>query len=216
MEAKCGHLGRWWIVHVCLLIVLTQVESGFIDFRPGYEYIYRLNATADVVSVGKFLLRAKISYTNIQELSDSQELLLRVYGFQFSPIGQPDVRGHDFDFSSWFSFVITKHGVILRVYHDEDDVDEVIAIKKGIAGLLSAKLHSEDEVPGSTKGGHYSYTTEEVGHEGVWMNMSLCKIITNTTITIITTNTTIATTPTTSSDPSPTTTYKRSSMKIST
>ncbi|KAK3612510.1 hypothetical protein CHS0354_024481 [Potamilus streckersoni] len=155
---------------------MNHIHCGFIDFRPGYEYIYKLNATADVISAGKFLLRAKvsskasvhlISYTNIREFLDSQELLLRVYDFQFTPIGQLDVRGHDFDFSSWFSFVIAKHGVILRVYHDEDDRDEVVAIKKGIAGLLSAKLHSEDEVHGTIKGGNYSYTTEEVGHEGL-------------------------------------------------
>ena len=45
-----------------------------------------------------------------------------------------------------FSFEITRHGEILRVFHPANEDEEVLSIKKGFAGLLSAKLHKKDEV----------------------------------------------------------------------
>lgn len=43
-----------------------------------------------------------------------------------------------------FSFQIQPNGQILRVYHPPDD-DEVLATKKGLAAMLSSKLHHKDE-----------------------------------------------------------------------
>ena len=45
-----------------------------------------------------------------------------------------------------FSFEITRHGEILRVFHPANEDEEVLSIKKGFAGMLSAKLHKKDEV----------------------------------------------------------------------
>ena len=45
-----------------------------------------------------------------------------------------------------FSFEITRHGEILRVFHPANEDEEVLSIKKGFAGMLSAKLHKQDEV----------------------------------------------------------------------
>ncbi|VDI17388.1 Hypothetical predicted protein [Mytilus galloprovincialis] len=68
-----------------------------------------------------------------------------------------------------FSFQIKPNGQILRVYHPPED-DEVLATKKGLAALLSAKLHDKDELSSGVVhigSGQWKYQTEEVGNEGV-------------------------------------------------
>ncbi|CAC5381353.1 unnamed protein product [Mytilus coruscus] len=67
-----------------------------------------------------------------------------------------------------FSFQIKPNGQILRVYHPPED-DEVLATKKGLAALLSAKLHDKDELSSGVVhigSGQWKYQTEEVGNEG--------------------------------------------------
>lgn len=50
-------------------------------------------------------------------------------------------------FSSYwrFSFQIKPNGEILKVYHPPED-DEVLETKKGLAGMLAAKMHDKEEV----------------------------------------------------------------------
>ncbi|VDI50864.1 Hypothetical predicted protein [Mytilus galloprovincialis] len=62
-----------------------------------------------------------------------------------------------------FSFQITPNGQILKVYHPPED-DEVLATKKGLAAMLSAKLHDKDELQVNI--GEWKYQTEEIGNEG--------------------------------------------------
>lgn len=45
-----------------------------------------------------------------------------------------------------FSFEITSYGEILKVYFPSDEDDHVLATKKGLASLLSAKLDIIEKV----------------------------------------------------------------------
>ena len=45
-----------------------------------------------------------------------------------------------------FSFEITPHGEILRVYHPPEENTDVLMAKKGFAALLASKLHNKENV----------------------------------------------------------------------
>ncbi|KAK3102203.1 hypothetical protein FSP39_009587 [Pinctada imbricata] len=117
--------------------------------------------------MGNFVVNAKISYTNIEQSEEGQELLLKIYTFRFAPASDPTLNGQDLDLSNWFSFVITSRGEILRVYHPDHENGEVLAIKKGFAALLAAKLHNEGEVGGKHGPDGWTYHVQEMGHEGL-------------------------------------------------
>ncbi|KAL5015117.1 hypothetical protein ScPMuIL_009387 [Solemya velum] len=156
---------------VCWRVVISLILTGtclgkFIHFDQDYEYKYKFQSRAELKDLGTFIAKATISYTNVQELAEGQELLLRVYTFQLTNEEHLGVQGHNWDLSNWFSFVITPNGEILRVYHARGDSDEVVAVKKGLAALLAGKLHNEDEVPGERTGRGWTYRTAEYGHEG--------------------------------------------------
>ncbi|CAC5401162.1 unnamed protein product [Mytilus coruscus] len=74
-----------------------------------------------------------------------------------------------FFFSTYrFSFQIKPNGEILKVYHPPED-DDVLATKKGLAGMLAAKMHDKEELhPGLVNegNGQWKYQTEEIGNEG--------------------------------------------------
>ncbi|KAJ8320504.1 hypothetical protein KUTeg_002091 [Tegillarca granosa] len=149
-----------------LVFVAVTIETKYIHFKEGYEYQYNFVSDAEIKNVGKFRIGAKISYTNIRTTDEGQELLLRIYAFHFAPINDPDIKGHDWDLSKWFSFVITSHGEILQVYHPAED-GSVLATKKGFAALLASRLHDETEVEGRFHQGGWHYSVEELGHEGL-------------------------------------------------
>ena len=56
------------------------------------------------------------------------------------------VKYYSDTFENRFSFEITRHGEILRVFHPADEDEEVLSIKKGFAAMLSGKLHKQEEV----------------------------------------------------------------------
>ncbi|XP_021353372.1 uncharacterized protein LOC110450253 [Mizuhopecten yessoensis] len=148
-----------------ICVVVCVVSGRFINFQRGYEYQYTFQSDASIKDVGQFNVQSKVSFTNIQDTPGGQELLLRVYGFRFTRAHDQGVPGHDLDLSKWFSFVISPHGEIFRVYHPQED-DEVIAVKKGFAALLAGKLHDKHEVTGHYGDDGWSYNVEEFGHEG--------------------------------------------------
>ncbi|KAL5015381.1 hypothetical protein ScPMuIL_009651 [Solemya velum] len=132
------------------------------DISEWTQSLCRTPAPSDLLNYQ----RPEISYTNVQELAEGQELLLRVYTFLLSNEDHLGVQGHNWDLSNWFSFVITPNGEILRVYHAREDSDEVVAVKKGLAALLAGKLHNEDEVPVEKTSQGWTYRAAEYGHEG--------------------------------------------------
>lgn len=44
-----------------LVIGITGDNKRFIDFRPGYEYVYSFNGYTNVRELGKFLVEAKVN-----------------------------------------------------------------------------------------------------------------------------------------------------------
>ncbi|VDI25287.1 Hypothetical predicted protein [Mytilus galloprovincialis] len=76
-------------------------------------------------------------------------------------------------YNARFSFQIKPNGQILRVYHPPDD-GEVLETKRGLAAMLSAKLHDKDELSSESdmlpeqneEYGDWKYQTEEIGNEG--------------------------------------------------
>ncbi|XP_048250793.1 uncharacterized protein LOC124111176 [Haliotis rufescens] len=146
---------------------LACVNARFINFIPGFEYQYKFNSKADVKSIGEFHIAAKVGYTNIREDDEGQEVSLRVYTLALKTKHSQGVAGHDWDFSRWFSFVITPHGEIVHVYHPADDDDEAVAIKKGLSAVFAGRLHHEsEEVSRRTEAG-WRYSVQETGQEGV-------------------------------------------------
>ncbi|VDI59671.1 Hypothetical predicted protein, partial [Mytilus galloprovincialis] len=79
-------------------------------------------------------------------------------------VGEPGSGNDDLDFSNWFSFDITPHGEIMRVYHPANEHTDVLTAKKGFVSLLAAKLHYDKENEQSST--EWSYKTEEFGNEG--------------------------------------------------
>ncbi|KAK3589057.1 hypothetical protein CHS0354_008707 [Potamilus streckersoni] len=158
--------------NLCLLVLLfiTSMTSSCngekIVFKTGFEYQYTFDSTAELVNVGKFLIKAKLGFTNIQDIEDGQEILLKVYQFSFAPEEDPSIIGHNLDLSKWFSFVMTHRGEILKVYHTSNEDNEVLAVKKGFAGLLSSKIYTEEEIKQNHSSGQLEYSAEELGHEG--------------------------------------------------
>ncbi|VDH91582.1 Hypothetical predicted protein [Mytilus galloprovincialis] len=151
---------------ICVILwCFIPSEAKFIRFKPGYEYEYKFESNAELTDYGNFNIKAKISFTNIDEKYGYQEILLRIYSFTFYA-KDPDTPGHDMDLSKWFSFEITPEGKILRVYHPEESDDFVLASKKGFAALLSSRLHEEGEISGSSSHDGFTYQTQELGHEG--------------------------------------------------
>ncbi|VDI18854.1 Hypothetical predicted protein, partial [Mytilus galloprovincialis] len=158
------------LISSLIVFVLTFLGLGitqFIKFQENVVYSYKVNTDVDFQNVGKFQLEAKISFTVIDNAPSYQELLLKVDSFYFRRSGETGGSDDDVDFSKWFSFHIKPNGEILNVFHPPDDED-VLAIKKGLAGLLSAKLHGKEEAhPGLVRegDGQWKYQTQEIGNE---------------------------------------------------
>ncbi|XP_063397426.1 uncharacterized protein LOC134681722 [Mytilus trossulus] len=160
---------------VCFILwIFVLSEAKFIRFKPGYEYEYKFDSISQLTDFGDFNIKAKISYTNIDEKYGYQEILLRIYSFIFYA-KDPDSPGHDMDLSKWFSFEITPDGRVLRVYHPEENNDFVLAAKKGFAALLASRLHEEGEISGHQSHDGFTYHTEELGHEGPHNATYTCK-----------------------------------------
>ncbi|XP_062579219.1 uncharacterized protein LOC134241150, partial [Saccostrea cucullata] len=162
-------MGIWSVSFFCILTIYFAaqgIESKFLNFKAGYEYVYRYEGHSSFKDLGKFIIKAKVSYTNIQSLDDGQELLLKVYNLNVSPEENPNTKGIDNDFSKWFSFVISTRGVVDHVYHPHGEEDEVVATKKGLASLFAAKLHEFGEIPGNRSSGGFTYHIFENGTEG--------------------------------------------------
>nr|XP_022295519.1 uncharacterized protein LOC111105490 [Crassostrea virginica] len=153
-----------------LLVIVCKLpvqETRFINFKNGYEYVYRYEGHSTIKDLGKFVMKAKVSYTNIDaSVVDQQELLLKVYTLSVAPEKEPDVKGITNDFSKWFSFVISSRGVVNHVFHPHGEDEEVVAIKKGLASIFAAKLHEEGEIPGSRGSNSFTYHVSESGGEG--------------------------------------------------
>lgn len=162
-------MGAWRVgalVAFVLYLLIPNNEGRFINFKPGYEYVYSFNGHSTVNDVGKFVVQAKVGYTNIQQRAEGQELLLKVHTFNLAPENDPNVKGADYDFSKWFSFVISPRGEITHVYHPAGEDEEVIVSKKGFAALFASRLHEEGEVPGKVGNEGFTYHITEHGHEG--------------------------------------------------
>ncbi|CAC5401161.1 unnamed protein product [Mytilus coruscus] len=152
------------------VFVLTFLElsiTKFIKFQENVEYLYKLNTDVDFKNVGNFHMEAKISYIVVDNAPSYQELLLKVYSFYLRRSDETDGSDDAVDLSKWFSFQIKPNGEILKVFHPPED-DEILATKKGLAGLLSAKLHDKKEAhPGLVHegNGQWKYQTQEIGNE---------------------------------------------------
>ena len=60
-----------------------------------------------------------------------------------------------------FCYIQTRNGRIVSIYYSPTDSEEVINIKRGIAGAFQANFYSQEMVeevdPGSTHISHYRY-----------------------------------------------------------
>nr|XP_022327831.1 uncharacterized protein LOC111127102 [Crassostrea virginica] len=162
-----GTLRTLYLNILFVLPLILEVQSRFINFKPGYEYVYRFEGHSTVKDLGKFIVKAKVSYTNIESPGpDLQELLLKVHTFTLAPENDPDLKGGELDFSRWFSFVISNRGEIRHVYHPSNEDSDIIATKKGFAALFASRLHEEGDVSGVSSPRGFVYNVTENGSEG--------------------------------------------------
>lgn len=55
-----GHLSVLFLLS-SFVIGITADNRRYIDFRPGYEYVYSFNGYTNVRELGKFLVEAKVN-----------------------------------------------------------------------------------------------------------------------------------------------------------
>ncbi|XP_053398060.1 uncharacterized protein LOC128556559 [Mercenaria mercenaria] len=162
LDKRCSYL-----LYMFVYTVFPIVLSSFVNYTPGLEYLYNLNSDIELKGVQAFLAKGQIGFVNIAEGENNQELLLIVYGLTFTPEGHPEAVNHHHDFSKWFSFEINNRGEIGKVYHPADEDREILMLKKGFAGMLSAKLHHRHEVEHEIyQHDSWGYKTDEFGREG--------------------------------------------------
>ena len=66
-----------------LLFVGLTAERRFIDFQPGYEYVYSFSGYTDVKELGKFLVNAKVPPLSLSlSLSPVEWAFLKTYKTQ--------------------------------------------------------------------------------------------------------------------------------------
>ncbi|CAG2251002.1 unnamed protein product [Mytilus edulis] len=79
-------MDQQWSLYGIVCVILwffVPSEAKFIRFKPGYEYEYKFESNAQLTDYGNFNIKAKISFTNIDEKYGYQEILLRIYSFTF-------------------------------------------------------------------------------------------------------------------------------------
>ncbi|XP_025084426.1 uncharacterized protein LOC112558274 [Pomacea canaliculata] len=158
------------ILGIILGVLISPVEGRFLRFEPGYEYQYKFHSDAQVHGVDTFTVAARVGYSCLRELDEGQEVTIRVIAFTLESSKTSQAQGHDWDFSKWFSFVLTSRGEVLRVLHEPDEQAEILAIKKALAGILAARLHDDkdkDIIDIISTNDGWKYHIQETGHEGL-------------------------------------------------
>nr|KAG5704727.1 hypothetical protein BaRGS_005183 [Batillaria attramentaria] len=166
-------IGRGGVALLLATFTLLQwprlANSRYLRFEPGFEYQYKFQSDAQVHRVDKFTMEARVGYTCMGDVEEGQEIKLRVIALNLRAGTAPGEQGHNWDFSKWFSFVLTPRGEVVHVHHAADEDEETLAVKKGLAALLAARLHDHrdhDEVTIIKTGEGWRYHVQEVGHEG--------------------------------------------------
>lgn len=55
-----GTQRAWYLKILLVLPIALEVQSRFIDFKPGYEYVYSFEGHSTVKDLGKFIVKAKV------------------------------------------------------------------------------------------------------------------------------------------------------------
>ncbi|CAH1259272.1 Hypp2218 [Branchiostoma lanceolatum] len=152
---------------VLLSVCILHVTTNLIRLEVGQQYQYRYEATTEVRNVGVFLTRAKVTVVPLKHLAEGQlcQMDLTHVAMNFvanQQYGSPTYEG-TWDFSKWLSFVMTSHGEVISIFYPPGEDKEVLAMKKGILGTLSARLHDGSESSTRKK---WRYEVDENGHEG--------------------------------------------------
>jgi hypothetical protein len=57
-----GTLRTWHLIAYIISLAILRIEGRFINFKPGYEYVYSFNGHSTVNDIGKFVVQAKVRY----------------------------------------------------------------------------------------------------------------------------------------------------------
>ncbi|CAH1258771.1 JAG1 [Branchiostoma lanceolatum] len=152
---------------VLLSVCILHVTPNLIRLEVGKQYQYRYEATTEVRNVGVFLTTTKVTIVPLKHVAAGQlcQMQLSHTAMNFvarHQYGSPMYEGK-WDFSKWLSFVMTPHGEVISIFYPPDEDKEVLAMKKGILGTLSARLHDGSE---SSTRNRWRYEVDEKGHEG--------------------------------------------------
>ncbi|KAI8510726.1 hypothetical protein Bbelb_116420 [Branchiostoma belcheri] len=152
---------------VLLAVFILHVTPNLIRLEVGKQYQYRYEATTEVRNVGVFLTTAKVTVVPLEPVPEGQlcQMQLSHAAVNFvanQQYGSPTYEGK-WDFSKWLSFIMTPHGEVISIFYPPDEDKEVLAMKKGILGTLSARLHDGSESSTRKK---WRYEVDEKGYEG--------------------------------------------------
>ncbi|XP_077992165.1 uncharacterized protein LOC144446291 [Glandiceps talaboti] len=157
------------VLWLLLGLTIKLCDSNLVRVKPNQEYVYKYDAESQLEGVGTFLTTAKLGVYLLEDVNNGQHCKLHViYMKQYvdhdSSEGEVNPHSRDWDFSQWFSFVISRHGEILSVYYPSNENMEILTMKKMLVGLFTSKMHTSNQV--MTSGKEWTYKVNEMGHEG--------------------------------------------------
>jgi hypothetical protein len=57
-----GNPWTWILALFLLWMPFPMLHGRFINFKPGYEYVYSFEGHSTVKDLGKFIVKAKVSF----------------------------------------------------------------------------------------------------------------------------------------------------------
>ncbi|XP_078617045.1 uncharacterized protein LOC144885150 [Branchiostoma floridae x Branchiostoma japonicum] len=148
---------------VWLVLLVGVTTANLVHLAPNTAYVYDYVATSRLGEIAVFLTNAKVHVGVLNVTAAGYQCQLTVQTFSQHANGRNDHSRH-WDFTRWFSFLMTRHGEVTEVFYPSDEDLEVLNVKKSLVGTLSARLHATDEV--LERGHKWMYMVNETGHEG--------------------------------------------------
>ncbi|XP_053376617.1 uncharacterized protein LOC123533475 [Mercenaria mercenaria] len=147
------------------LITLCFINNAVIAtyFEPGYDHHYTYSAVTDMLGMQNVTTVLKFRIRNAGHLSSEKVLNVMIVEsvIQHSQNGGYADNPDGWDFTQRFYFVTETNGIVSLVYHSEDQ-DEVLVLKKVLAGTFSVNATIVRNKPGN----RWTFLSKDLDHIG--------------------------------------------------